>query len=266
MIEIPPSQWSTLAELMPKERACSLVHAHVIATGRGRVFVDPAGRPRALAAFTGGNLAFAGEADAVPAGAFWNLLSELLEDWDRVFMSGGADFGARLRGEVPGLHGWPRVVLALPANVTPPPAAPGRPASLRRLSAADSAPLAALGPDVVWISDSHGGPAGLAASGLAWGAFADDRLVSVAASFFVGRRFEELGVVTEHDHRGRGQSPACAAALIDDIRGRGRTACWGTTPDNEASLRVARKLDFRQDREEMHWLAGTPLRGSVPLD
>jgi len=75
-----------------------------------------------------------------------------------------------------------------------------------------------------------------------------------------------LGVVTEYESRGRGLSRACAAALIEDVRGRRRMPCWGTTPDNEASLRVARKLGFRRLPDAMHFGAGAPLSGSRPLD
>ena len=73
-----------------------------------------------------------------------------------------------------------------------------------------------------------GGHAGSAASGRAWAVFADDRAVAVACPFFVGREHEDIGVVTERAYRGRGLSTSCAAAVIDDIRGRGRRPTWTT--------------------------------------
>ena len=117
-----------------------------------------------------------------------------------------------------------------------------------------------------WISDTHDGPANLGESGRAIGAFLDDRLVSVAAVFYVGVSFEELGVVTEPDYRARGLSAACSAVLIEDVRARGRTPCWSTTPDNLASQRVAEKRGFEHESGQRHFLAGGPVTGALPHD
>jgi predicted GNAT family acetyltransferase len=78
----------------------------------------------------------------------------------------------------------------------------------------------------------------------------DGRLVAVACSFFVGERFEDIGVVTESTHRGLGLSTACAAALCGDIRSRGRRPSWTTSTDNRPSLRVADKLGFVVQRHD----------------
>ncbi|MGH8908893.1 MAG: hypothetical protein ACRD0K_20970 [Egibacteraceae bacterium] len=64
---------------------------------------------------------------------------------------------------------------------------------VRRLEPADAYHVWGLCPDVSWISGTWGGPAGLAASGHAWGAFAEGRLVSVACTFFVGHLYEDIG-------------------------------------------------------------------------
>ena len=104
----------------------------------------------------------------------------------------------------------------------------------------------------------------LAECSTAFGGFVDGRLVSVAVPFYVGEQFEELGVVTEAAHRSMGWSSACSAAVIADIHSRGRMPCWSTTPDNGSSIRVASRLGFRQTREEMHFMAGEPARGSLP--
>jgi GNAT superfamily N-acetyltransferase len=122
---------------------------------------------------------------------------------------------------------------------------------VRRLAAADGGSLAALGEETGWIANTWGGPAGLAASGMGWGAFAGPRLVAVACPFFVGAAYEDLGVATEPAFRGLGLSTACAGALARDVRRRGRIPSWTTSPDNTASLRVAAKLGFglrRRDR------------------
>jgi predicted GNAT family acetyltransferase len=123
-------------------------------------------------------------------------------------------------------------------------------AVIRPLRPADAGQLAGLSPEVAWIAATWGGPAGLAASGHAWGAFRQGRLAAVACSFFVGVRYEDIGVVTEPAERGRGLSAACAGALCLAIRGRGRRPSWSTAPDNAASLRVAEKLGFSVQRRD----------------
>jgi predicted GNAT family acetyltransferase len=116
-----------------------------------------------------------------------------------------------------------------------------------------------LSPQSFWIAKTWGGPAGLAASGAAWGAFVDGRLVSVACTFFMGERYEEIGVVTEPEHRGQGLSVACTRALCLAIFARGRRPSWTTSPDNTASVRVAEKLGFRLDRHDWLYVAGIPV-------
>ncbi|HJZ49449.1 MAG TPA: GNAT family N-acetyltransferase [Roseiflexaceae bacterium] len=88
--------------------------------------------------------------------------------------------------------------------------------------------------------------------------------LAVACSFFVGRLYEEIGVVTEAAYRGQGLSVACADALCQDIERRGKQASWSTSPDNRASIRVAEKLGFRFEREDRLYVSGldipTPVR------
>ncbi len=86
----------------------------------------------------------------------------------------------------------------------------------------------------------------------------DGRLVSVAVTFFVGDRYEEIGVVTEPGFQGRGLSAACAGELARDIQARGRRASWTTAPENKASLRVAEKLGFTLDRYDQLCVVGIP--------
>ena len=99
----------------------------------------------------------------------------------------------------------------------------------------------------------------LASSGHAWGAFTEDRLVSVACTFSVGERYEEVGVVTVPEFRGMGLSVACAGALCADIQGRGRIPSWSTSPDNTPSLRVAQKLGFELRRRSRLYVVGMPV-------
>jgi predicted GNAT family acetyltransferase len=127
------------------------------------------------------------------------------------------------------------------------------------LGPGDAAALAGLGEETSWIAASWDGPEGLAAGAAAWGAFAAGRLVAVACPFFVGTVHEDVGVATEPGFRGRGLSPACAAAVCRDVRARGRVPSWTTSPDNTPSLRVAAKLGFRERRRDRLLVVDAPV-------
>jgi predicted GNAT family acetyltransferase len=99
----------------------------------------------------------------------------------------------------------------------------------------------------------------MAASGTAWAAFADGRPVAVASTFFLGREYEDIGVVTEPAHRGRGLSTSCAAAVIGGIRARGHRPTWTTSPDNTASRAVAARLGFVHARDDVLYAVGIPI-------
>jgi len=152
---------------------------------------------------------------------------------------------------------WDRIIAELPDSAEPPVRLP-----VRRLVPADAPALGALDPSIAWIADSWGGPAGLAASGTGWVATDDGRPVAVACAFFVGRRYEDIGVVTEAEHRGRGLSTACAAAVVADIRARGRRPSWTTSPGNAGSRGVAARLGFVPVRDDVLYTVGMP----VPTD
>jgi hypothetical protein len=137
---------------------------------------------------------------------------------------------------------WQRVLYRHPGRELP--AAPFVATTVRRLDATDAGGLDQLSAESSWISKTWGGPAGLAASGMAWGAWVDARLVSVACTFFVGDECEEIGVATEIGFRGRGLSVACTLGLCRDILFRGRLPTWSTSTDNVASIRVAEKCGF----------------------
>ena len=69
-------------------------------------------------------------------------------------------------------------------------------------------------------------------------------------------------MVTEAAHRGRGLSTACAAAVVADIRARGRRPSWTTSPDNAGSRAVAARLGFVPVRDDVLYAVGVP----VPTD
>ena len=224
-----------------------LIGLHVLATGHGACLVDRWPRPRAVLVQTAENFSLAGDPAALQPGTLQARVSGFVEASDAFIPLLSAAFStARV---------WERVVFDQKRQPLRPAIAPGY--RVRRLEPADAYHLWALGPDIAWIYKTWGGPAGLAASGSAWGAFRDGRLQSVACTFFVGDRYEDVGVVTEQAARGRGLSAACASALCDDIRHRGRRPSWTTSPDNTASQRVADKLGFELERRDRLYIVGT---------
>jgi predicted GNAT family acetyltransferase len=150
---------------------------------------------------------------------------------------------------------WARVIAALPATVAVPPAPP----DVRLLTPADAPALAELSTDLEWISETWSGPAGLLAAGTARGVLVDGRAVALAVPFWIGAEHEDIGVVTEPAFRRRGLSAACAAALIGDIRARGRVPTWTTSPDNTGSLAVAARLGFERVRADSLYAVRTPI-------
>ena len=243
----PPLSASLRDCFLPERPGNSLVGLHVLQTGHGTCRVDRWPEPRVALAECGGNLALVGEPGALSPD---DLQPHLIG-----FLDAAPAFDALLRATVPTLVVWPRVVLTLPDRPRP---ASAVDALIRPLGPADAVHLAGLSPGAAWIAASWGGPHGLAASGYAWGAFRAGRLASVACTFFVGERYEELGVVTEPAERGRGLSVACAAALCQAAQARGRQPSWSTSPDNTPSLRVADKLGFVHAREDRLLVIGHP--------
>ncbi len=238
MVPISREQLATLERWFVPDRPGPLVGLHVIRTGNGTCLVDRWPDPRALLVETAANYSLAGDPEALaPADLRGHLAG---------FVEAPPPFVPLLEAACPNMLVWDRVVLALHGPL--PPAPPAR--LPRRLEADDAAALAALSGECRWVSRTWSGPAGLAASGTAWGVFDRDRLVSVACVFFVGDRYEEIGVATEPGFRGRGLSTLCAGAVCGDILRRGRTPSWTTSPDNAASFRVARKLGFSLQRRD----------------
>ena len=228
------------------ERPGPIVHAHVSMTGHGRCRVDRWPHPRLVLADVASNIALRGDPDRAAAALIGDLEG---------FVEAAPDWLPVLRAVDPGMATWGRIIAALPTEVDLP--SPTR--SVRRLTAADAAALARLDPSIAWIAGTWGGPAGLAASGHAWAAFADHEVVSVAASFLVSERYEDLGVVTDPDHRGRGLATACTAALAGDVRRRGRQPTWTTSPDNAGSRGVAGELGFEPVRDDVLYVVNAPI-------
>ena len=231
------------------ERPGPLVWPHIMRTGRGRCLVDRWPDPRTVLAEVAGNVSLQGDPDH---------LSDLDEPMTG-FVEAPESFLAVLRELDPGLHVWDRVVFELPGAT---PRLPQPAATVRRLTAADAEPAVGLPEEIRWVAATHGGTVELARSELAWGAFIDGRLVSVAVPFYLGEHYEDVGVVTDEAFRCRGLSTACAAAVVADVRARGRRVSWTTSPDNTSSLGVAARLGFQPVREDVLYLLRTPIPGA----
>lgn len=248
MIPLTRAQLATLRHWLLPERPGPLVAQHVANTGKGACRADRWPGPRALVAETGGNYTLAGDPSALRPDDLRGLITG--------FVEAPPPFVPLLRSAFDDVHDWQRVILTLDGEPAEPPAAAH---AVRRLDPGDEGQLAALSAESGWISNSWGGPAGLAGSGTAWGAFVSGCLVAVACPFFVGSAYEDLGVATEPQARGQGLSTACAAAVCRDVRARGRTPSWTTSPDNAASLRVAEKLGFAPRRRDVLRVVGIPI-------
>ena len=245
MLLLTPQQCGVLGDVAASEGPGPMVASHVIQTGNGSVWVDRWPAPRAILAETAGNYSLSGDPQA--------LLAVELRERLRGFVAAPAEWLQALESACTTVTRWERVILelrsephfALPDNYL-----------VRRLTVTDAHHLWGLSPAAAWITKTWGGAAGMASSGYAWGAFADDRLVSVACTFFAGSRHEDLGVASEPGFVGRGLSTACAGALCGDVLRRGRHASWTTSPDNLASLRVAEKLGFAEQRRDWSYVIG----------
>ncbi|MGW0364650.1 GNAT family N-acetyltransferase [Streptomyces sp. NPDC002990] len=128
--------------------------------------------------------------------------------------------------------------------------------TVRRLTREDAPALAALRPENAWIHTSWGGPAGLAASGYGWAAFARGTVLAVACGYFRGSAYEDIAVVTVPDRRRERLALACVAGLAADVRARGRTASWCCSRDDRPGRLLAWTAGFRLSREYVHHVTG----------
>lgn len=248
MIVLPSGEVATVRPWFVPERPGPMIYAQLVATGHGRVLVDRWPDPQLVIAELRGNHALRGD----PASLDPAQLADLAG-----FVEAPPEFLPALRALDPNAATWGRIVAMLPDTAAPAVRASSKP--VRRLVATDAAALAALDPSISWIHSTWGDPAGLAASGRAWAAFDGSHVVSVAATFYVGEHHEEIGVVTDPAHRDRGLSTTCAAALVADIRARGRRPSWTTSPDNLASRAVAERLGFVHVRDDVLYAVRTSI-------
>jgi RimJ/RimL family protein N-acetyltransferase len=228
------------------ERPGPLVFEHVARTGHGRVRVDRWPDPRVVVAELPGNLALRGDPEHLPP----TDLAELTG-----FVDAPPEWLPALRASDPDAAPWDRLIAVLPAGTPTPTPDP----DVRLLTSDDAPALAGLSADSAWIAETWGGVPGMLAAGVARGVLVDGKIAAIAVPFYVGGTHEDIGVVTEPEHRRRGLSTACAAALIADIRARGHVPTWSTSPDNTGSRGVAARLGFVHERHDVLYALRTPI-------
>ena len=246
MLTVPSAALTLLRPWFVPERPGPMIFEHVVATGHGRCRVDRWPDPQVVSAELPGNFAMRGDPAYLPARVLAGIVG---------FVEAPPHWLPALRASDPRVGSWRRVVAALPPDVTVP-----RPGGwVRLLKPAGRPALDRLSPDARWIHETWGGAAGLLAGRMARGVIVDGRVAALAVPFYIGTSYEDIGVVTEPEHRRRGLSTACAAALVADIRARGRVPSWTTSTDNVGSLGVAARLGFRHVRDDLLYAVRTPI-------
>ena len=86
----------------------------------------------------------------------------------------------------------------------------------------------------------------LLTDGLAAGAVVEGSLVGLAHTNALTSGYADIGVATDKAFRRRGFASAAASIVARRIQERGLVPVWSTGEDNEASLRVAARLGFRE--------------------
>ncbi|MCX4671173.1 GNAT family N-acetyltransferase [Streptomyces sp. NBC_01381] len=249
MIEISPAQLPSLSDWFPPGiPGATTLAEHASATGNGRWWADRATRPRVVAVSCADQVLLAGDPRALAPGDLAGFASHHAQATRRFLPMLGHAFDQVVpRERMVYVHRYPGTAPRLPRGVT-----------VRRLLPDDVTQIHALSPDAGWLHATWGGPAGLAASGQARGAFHKGHLLAVACTYLRGDRYEDIAIFTTPEHRRRGLARACVAALCIDITTRGRTPSWSCSRENRASRLLAWTSGFRLEREYVHYLTGQP--------
>ncbi|MGI9254012.1 MAG: GNAT family N-acetyltransferase [Thermomicrobiales bacterium] len=120
------------------------------------------------------------------------------------------------------------------------PAVPDAPPA-RLLRSADAPALEAVRGAFAAIDPAMGHPFKVGAA-----AFADDRIVSIAAITAMTPRYANISVATLPEWRDRGHATAAAAILTAGIAATKRIALWSCSETNGPSLAIARGLGFEE--------------------
>ena len=86
----------------------------------------------------------------------------------------------------------------------------------------------------------------LLVEGVVASAVVAERVVATALVAACSERYADIGVFTREGYRGRGYATAAASLVAQAVQEGGRTPLWGAGAHNQASLRVAQKLGFRE--------------------
>lgn len=116
--------------------------------------------------------------------------------------------------------------------------------SVRLLTSVDLPLLRAAPPAIQ--AGGFGSAQALLAEGIVAGAVIDGRLVATAHTAARSVRHADLGVATLPDWRGRGLATSAAALVARAVQAAGQAPVWSAGAGNAASLRVARKLGFKE--------------------
>ncbi|MFF4583804.1 GNAT family N-acetyltransferase [Streptomyces sp. NPDC001373] len=247
VIELPSPGPSALARWFPGGApGLAALPEHVIATGGGRWWADRAVAPKAVAVSSGDHLLLRGDPGALNPDALARFAGSYVEAPARFLPFLGAAFQR--------IDPWERMVYVRSAAATG--ARPAHGVTVRRLTPGDAPAVVALGPGAAWIHRTWGGPERLASSGLCWGAFHRGRALSLACTYFLGSRYEDVAALAALGHRRQHLALACVSALCQDIEARGRTASWTCSRDNRPSRLLAWSAGFRLTREYVHYATG----------
>ena len=246
MIRLSSERAASLTGWFEPERR-AIVALHALSSGLGDFHVDRWPEPQVLLIRIGSLQSLLGKPRTLRSSGLIELMGGM--------MYCSREFLPLLQEALPEVRAVERVVLELQRE--PQFEAPEG-FVLRRLTADDADTVRHLSPGLQFIGNTWGGPAGLAATGLGWGAYSDGRLVSISATFLQGDTVEDIAVATEADFRGRGLAGACAGFLCQDVQRRGKRATWTTSASNHASLRVAEKIGFQFHAHEILYVLGSP--------
>jgi ribosomal protein S18 acetylase RimI-like enzyme len=93
------------------------------------------------------------------------------------------------------------------------------------------------------------------------------RLLAAAGLNWRSRRFAEIFVHTDPETRDRGYGRSVVSGLCAELLSEGLTPLYHVEPDNEASLRLAQGLGFRDSGErEFACVASRPAPAQAPSD
>ncbi|MCX5206189.1 GNAT family N-acetyltransferase [Streptomyces sp. NBC_00237] len=248
MLELETHQLPVLTPWLPTAMpGPTSIGEHALATGKGRWWADRSTDPQALAVSVAGHVLLRGNPGA--------LTPDDLAPFSGAYVDAPARFLPLLGTAFPRLCPWERMVWT--QQTAPAPAVLPRGVRVRRLETADTDALAALGARSAWIHASWGGALGLCASGRGWAAVdRDGTVLTVACSYFGGKRYEDVAALTTPDYRRHRLALACVTAVCADIRTRGRTPAWNCSTLNKPSRLLAWSAGFRLVHEYVHYATG----------